>query len=30
MNKLIDIYCDVDDFCYKPLPSWENELMANP
>jgi hypothetical protein len=29
MNKLIDIYCDVDDFCYKFLPVWEGELMAN-
>ena len=29
MNKLIDIYCDVDDFCYKFLPAWEGELMPN-
>ena len=29
MNKLIDIYCDVGDFCYKFLPVWESELMAN-
>ena len=29
MNKLIDIFCDVDDFCYKFLPVWEAELIAN-
>jgi hypothetical protein len=29
MNKPIDIYCDVDDFCYKFLPAWEGGLMAN-
>ena len=28
MNKLIDIFCDVDDFCYKFLPVWEAELIA--
>ena len=29
MNKLIDIFCDVDDFCNKFLPVWEAELIAN-
>jgi len=29
MNKLIDIFCDVDDFCNKFLPVWEVELIAN-
>ena len=29
MNKLIDIFCDVDDFCHKFLPVWEAELIAN-
>jgi hypothetical protein len=29
MNKLIDIFCDVDDFCNKFLPGWEAELIAN-
>jgi hypothetical protein len=28
VNKLIDIFCDVDDFCYKFLPVWEAELLA--
>lgn len=29
MNKLIDKFCDVDDFCNKFLPVWEAELIAN-
>jgi hypothetical protein len=29
MNKLIDIFCDVDDFCHQFLPVWEAELIAN-
>jgi len=29
MNKLIDIFCDVDDFCYKFLPEWESTLIAD-
>ncbi len=29
MNKLIDIFCDVDDFCNKFFPVWEAELIAN-
>ena len=29
MDKLIDIFCDVDDFCYKFLPVWEAELIAD-
>lgn len=28
MDKLIDIFCDVDDFCYKFLPVWEAELIG--
>jgi hypothetical protein len=28
MNKLIDIFCDVDDFCHQFLPVWEAELIA--
>ena len=29
MDKLIDIFCDVDDFCHKFLPVWEAELIAD-
>jgi hypothetical protein len=29
MNNLIDIFCDVDDFCHQFLPVWEAELIAN-
>ena len=29
MDKLIDIFCDVDDFCHKFLPAWETELIAD-
>ena len=29
MNKLIDIFFDVDDFCHKFLPVWEAELIAD-
>jgi hypothetical protein len=28
VDKLIDIFCDVDDFCHKFLPVWETELIA--
>jgi hypothetical protein len=29
MNKLIEIFCDVDYFYYKLLPVWESELIAD-
>jgi hypothetical protein len=29
VNKLIDIFCDVDDFCHKLLPVWESKLIAD-
>jgi hypothetical protein len=29
MNKLIDIFYDVDDFCNKYLPVWEAKFIAN-
>jgi len=29
VDKLIDIFCDVDDFCHNFLPSWEAELIAD-
>ena len=28
MDKLIDIFCDVDDFCKVFLPEWEKQLLA--
>ena len=27
MNKLVDIFCDVDDFCYPFLTQWEKHLV---
>lgn len=27
MNKLVDIFCDVDDFCYQFLSQWEKYLV---
>ncbi len=29
MNKLVEIYCDVDDFCQRFLPEWEKQLLAS-
>jgi len=29
MNKLIDIFCDADDFCHQFLPVWEAELIPH-
>ncbi|SEL13687.1 hypothetical protein SAMN05216262_106101 [Colwellia chukchiensis] len=29
MNKLIDIFCDVDDFYHQFFPVWEAKLIAN-
>ncbi len=29
MDKLIDIFCDVDDFCKVFIPEWEKQLLAN-
>jgi len=29
MDKLIDIFCDVDDFCKVFIPHWEKQLIAN-
>ena len=27
MNKLVDIFCDIDDFCYQFLSQWEKYLV---
>jgi hypothetical protein len=29
MDKLIDIFCDVDDFCRVFIPEWEKQQLAN-
>jgi hypothetical protein len=29
MNSLVELYCDVDDFCQAFLPSWENQQLAS-
>ena len=29
MNKLIDIFCDVDDFCKVFIPEWEKQLVTD-
>jgi len=29
MNRLIDFFCDSDDFCNQFLTIWEAELIAN-
>ncbi|SFC86638.1 hypothetical protein SAMN02745724_02764, partial [Pseudoalteromonas denitrificans DSM 6059] len=29
MNKLIEIFCDVDDFCHQFLPEWEALLISD-
>lgn len=29
MNKLTDIFCDVDDFCKVFMPQWESQLLAD-
>ena len=29
MNKLTDIFCDVDDFCKVFMPEWEAQLLAD-
>ena len=27
MNKLVELFCDVDDFCKVFIPQWENQLL---
>ncbi len=29
MDKLVDIFCGVDDFCEVFIPQWENQLIAD-
>ena len=29
MNKLVEIFCDVDDFCRVFIPQWEKQLLSN-
>lgn len=29
MNKLDEIFCDVDDFCQQFMPAWENQLLTD-
>lgn len=29
MDKLDDIFCDVDDFCRVFIPEWEKQQLAN-
>ena len=29
MNKLVDIFCDVDDFCRVFIPEWEKHQLAD-
>lgn len=29
MNKLDEIFCDVDDFCQQFIPEWEKQLLAS-
>ena len=29
MNKLVEIFCDVDDFCRVFIPQWEKQLIAD-
>ena len=29
MNKLVEIFCDVDDFCQVFIPQWEKQLLID-
>lgn len=29
MNKLLELFCDVDDFCSVFIPQWQQQLLAN-
>lgn len=29
MNKLVDIFCDVDDFCTVFIPKWEQQCLSD-
>ena len=29
MKKLVDLYCDVDDFCKVFIPQWQKQLLED-
>jgi len=29
MNKLVELYCDVDDFCKIFIPQWQKQLLED-
>lgn len=29
MDSLLELFCDVDDFCQAFLPAWQKQLLAN-
>ncbi|GAC27319.1 hypothetical protein GPAL_0439 [Glaciecola pallidula DSM 14239 = ACAM 615] len=29
MNKLVELYCDVDDFCKIFIPQWQQQLLQD-
>ena len=29
MNKLVELFCDVDDFCRVFIPEWEKQLISD-
>ena len=29
MNKLVELYCDVDDFCKVFIPQWQKQLLED-
>lgn len=29
MNKLLELFCDVDDFCSVFIPQWQQQLLAD-
>jgi cytochrome b561 len=29
MNKLVQLYCDVDDFCNVFIPQWQQQLLED-
>jgi hypothetical protein len=29
MNKLVELFCDVDDFCKVFIPQWQKQLLED-
>ncbi len=29
MDSLVELFCDVDDFCQEFMPAWESQLLAS-